>query len=219
MRSASGASICFLYLKSEFVNLQSEIKNNFGKNTSFFWSYFSIIYHLFSFLIFLKYDKIAQNYFWLYFWVIQSKNFKFYNYSMNDNQFKYTNSVVVFPLFFVVILWSVFWLQIKYDFDFYQNGILPRTISGLQGVVLSPFIHADIQHLYNNSIPLFILLAVLRFFYQKQFLSVLGYGILFSGIITWIIGRDNYHIGASGLIYVLVSFIFLRESKLNIIVW
>jgi membrane associated rhomboid family serine protease len=129
---------------------------------------------------------------------------------MNDNQFKYTNSVIGFPLFFVVILWSDFWLQIKYDFDFYQNGILPRTFSGLQGVVLSPFIHADLQHLYNNSIPLFILLAALRFFYHKQFIPVLGYGILFSGIITWVIGRDNYHIGASSLIYVLVSFIFFK---------
>ncbi len=129
---------------------------------------------------------------------------------MNDNQFKYSNSVIALPLFFVLLLWFVFWLQIKYDFDFYQNGILPRTFSGLQGVILSPFIHSDIQHLYNNSIPLLILLGVLHFFYAKQSKLVIIYGILFSGLITWIIGRENYHIGASGLIYVLVSFIFFK---------
>ena len=129
---------------------------------------------------------------------------------MNDNQFKYTNAVIVFPLFFVVIVWFVFWLQIKYDFDFDQNGIFPRTFSGLQGVLFSPFIHADIQHVYNNSVPLLILVAALRFFYPKQSLAVMGFGILFSGFITWLIGRPSYHIGASGFIYVLVSFIFFK---------
>jgi membrane associated rhomboid family serine protease len=129
---------------------------------------------------------------------------------MDDNQFKYSNSVIALPLFFVWILWFVYWLQIKFDFDFDENGILPRTFSGLQGIIYSPFIHADINHLYNNSIPLLILLAALRFFYSKQSFAVIGYGILFSGFITWVIGRENYHIGASGLIYVLVSFIFFK---------
>jgi hypothetical protein len=55
-----------------------------------------------------------------------------------------------------------------------------------------------------------VLLAVLRYFYAKQSMAVIGYGILLSGLITWIIGRDSYHIGASGLIYVLVSFIFFK---------
>lgn len=127
-----------------------------------------------------------------------------------DNQFKYSNSVLGLPLFFVLSLWFIFWLQIKYDFDFIENGIFPRTFSGLQGIVFSPFIHSNIEHLYNNSIPLLILLAALRFFYPKQTAAVIGYGILFSGLITWIIGRDNYHIGASGLVYVLVSFIFFK---------
>ena len=129
---------------------------------------------------------------------------------MNDNHFKYSNSVIALPLFFVLFLWFVYWLQIKFDFDFFENGIFPRTISGLQGVIFSPFIHSDLEHLYNNSIPLLILLAALRYFYSRQTFEVIGYGILFSGIITWVIGRDSYHIGASSLIYVLVSFIFFK---------
>ena len=129
---------------------------------------------------------------------------------MNDNHFKYSNSVIALPLFFVWFLWFIYWLQIKFDFDFFEHGILPRTVSGLQGVVFSPFIHSDLEHLYNNSIPLLILLAALRYFYPKQTVAVIGYGIVFSGLITWIIGRNNYHIGASSLIYVLVSFIFFK---------
>jgi len=129
---------------------------------------------------------------------------------MNDNHFKYSNAVIALPLFFVLSLWFVYWLQIKFDFDFFEHGIYPRTISGLQGVILSPFIHSDLQHLYNNSIPLLVLLAALRYFYAKQTVPIIAYGVLISGIITWIIGRENYHIGASGLIYVLVSYIFFK---------
>jgi membrane associated rhomboid family serine protease len=127
-----------------------------------------------------------------------------------DNHFKFTNSVVGVPLFFVLFLWFVYWMEIRFGFDFDKNGIFPRTFSGLQGVFFSPFIHSDLKHLYNNSMPLLVLLAALQFFYAKQSYAVIGYGILFSGILTWVIGRSSYHIGASGLIYVLVSFIFIK---------
>ena len=149
---------------------------------------------------------------------------KFLNTNENTNQtlfmekhFKFTTSVIALPLFFVVFLWFVFWLEIRFGFDFIENGIYPRTFSGLQGVLFSPFIHADVEHLYNNSIPLLILLAALQFFYAEQAMKVIGYGIVVSGCITWIIGRDNYHIGASSLIYVLFSFVFFKglQTKYN----
>lgn len=129
---------------------------------------------------------------------------------MNDNHFKYSNSVIGLPLFFVWFLWFIYWIEIKFDFDFVENGIFPRTFYGFQGIIFSPFIHADIEHLYNNSIPILVLLGALRYFYAKQSMAVIGYGILLSGLITWVIGRSNYHIGASSLIYVLVSFIFFK---------
>ncbi|AWK03078.1 rhomboid family intramembrane serine protease [Flavobacterium crocinum] len=129
---------------------------------------------------------------------------------MNDTNFKFSNSVIGLPLFFVLLLWIIYWLQIRFDFDFYQYGIYPRDLTGLRGVLFSPFIHENLEHLYNNSIPLVILLAAIQFFYPKQTFGVINYGILLSGLITWIIGRENYHIGASGLIYVLVSFIFFK---------
>lgn len=129
---------------------------------------------------------------------------------MNDNHFKYSTAVIGLPVIFVLVLWIIYWMQIRFDFDFYQYGIYPRDFLGLQGVLLSPFIHESLNHLYNNSIPLLVLLAALQYFYPKQSGGVLLYGILFSGLITWIIGRENYHIGASGLIYVLISFIFFK---------
>jgi len=87
---------------------------------------------------------------------------------------------------------------------------LPRTFSGLRGIIFSPFLHADLKHIASNSLPLFILSTALIYFYRDLSLKVLVYGVLFSGVLIWIIGRPSYHIGASSLIYVLVSFIFLK---------
>lgn len=132
---------------------------------------------------------------------------------MKETNFKFSTSVLAWPLYSVLVIWLVFTLEIIFPGDFSHFGILPRTVSGLKGIVLSPFLHGDIKHLFNNSIPLFLLLAALRFFYRNQSLQVLLLGILLSGFGTWIIGRESYHIGASGLIYVLVSFIFFKGIK------
>lgn len=84
---------------------------------------------------------------------------------------------------------------------------------GLRGIIFSPFLHGSMEHLYNNSIPIFLLVAALRYFYREHFFKIMGYGILLSGLLTWIIARDSYHIGISGLIYVLVSFIFFKGIR------
>lgn len=127
-----------------------------------------------------------------------------------SDQFKYTPAVVLVPFFLLLTLWLSFWAEVKFNFDFSDFGIYPRALSGLRGIVLSPFIHGNAEHLYNNSIPLMVLTAALVYFYRNLSLKVLVYGVLMSGLITWVIGRESYHIGASGLIYVLVSFIFFK---------
>lgn len=132
---------------------------------------------------------------------------------MNDSEFKFSASVILLPFVFVLTLWIAFWADMRFNLDLGQWGIYPRTFSGLRGIFLSPFIHGNMEHLYNNSIPLLILLAALRYFYREQSLAVIGYGVLLSGFITWVIGRESYHIGASGLIYVLTAFIFFKGIR------
>jgi membrane associated rhomboid family serine protease len=129
---------------------------------------------------------------------------------MKEPDFKFSTSVVAWPLYFVLLLWVVFWIEVKFGFRFVSYGIYPREVLGLRGVFLSPFIHGDLEHLYNNSIPLLMLMAALRFFYRDHALKVIVFGIIGSGLLTWIIARESYHIGASGLVYVLVSFIFFK---------
>lgn len=124
--------------------------------------------------------------------------------------FQYSTGVIAYPICFVLLIWLVFWFEVRFGFNFKVYGVLPRSLTGLRGVVLSPFIHGDIQHLYHNTIPLFVLSAAMFYFYRPIVWRVLGYGIVLSGVLTWCIGRPSYHIGASGLIYVLVSFIFFK---------
>ena len=122
--------------------------------------------------------------------------------------FKFTNAVVVAPLAAILLIWTVFWLELRFHINLNEFGVYPRTLKGLRGVLFSPFIHGSIEHLYNNTIPLAILTASLFYFYNKISIKVLLLGILISGLLTWLIGRPSYHIGASGLIYVLASFVF-----------
>jgi len=126
------------------------------------------------------------------------------------NYFKFTNSVLLAPLLAVLAIWTIYWFELRLGTNFNEYGVYPQTLTGLRGVILSPFIHGSLEHLYNNTIPLAVLTAVLFYFYRKSAITVLILGILISGLITWAIGRPSYHIGASGLIYVLVSFIFFK---------
>lgn len=110
----------------------------------------------------------------------------------------------------ILSIWTVFWFEVKFHVNLNEYGIYPRTFKGLRGILFSPFLHGSLEHLYNNSLPLIILSAALAYFYRNATLKVLLIGILLSGFITWCIGRPSYHIGASGLIYVLASFIFFK---------
>lgn len=129
------------------------------------------------------------------------------NLQEEHKQFKFSPVVIGFPLYFVLALWIVYWVEVNYNLYFNKYGIYPRTITGLRGIVFSPFIHSGLKHLFNNSVPLFILLTALFYFYRKIAYKVLLYGILLSGLLTWVIAREANHIGASGIVYLLFSFI------------
>lgn len=100
-----------------------------------------------------------------------------------------------------------------YDFNFHLNlykfGVLPRNLSGLIGVLTSPFIHstANYSHILNNSIPMFVLTWLLFYSYRTVASKVFIFIYLFTGIVVWMLGRETYHVGMSGVIYGLTSFL------------
>ncbi|MBT8209583.1 MAG: rhomboid family intramembrane serine protease [Eudoraea sp.] len=127
-----------------------------------------------------------------------------------DRYFKFTPGVLLVPMIALLVIWTVFWIEVRFRINLNDLGIYPRTTKGLKGILFSPFIHGSLSHLYNNSIPIVILTAALIYFYRKIAWKVLLIGTLSAGILTWLIGRPSFHIGASGLIYVLASFIFFK---------
>jgi membrane associated rhomboid family serine protease len=127
-----------------------------------------------------------------------------------EHYFRFTNKVLLVPLAIVLLIWTVFFIEVRFGLNLNTYGIYPRTLPGLQGVLFSPFIHGSLAHLFNNTLPLAILGAALLYFYQDIAFRVLLWGFFMTGIITWAIGRPSYHIGASGIIYLLASFIFFK---------
>ncbi len=124
--------------------------------------------------------------------------------------FKFSNAVLVAPILAVLIIWTVFWLELHFGVNLNTLGVYPRTASGLKGVFFGPLIHGSLSHLYHNTIPLAVLTASLFYFYHRVALRVLLLGILLSGVFVWAVGRPSYHIGASGIIYLLASFVFFK---------
>ena len=115
---------------------------------------------------------------------------------------------MIIPGIFVFLMWLVKIVEVLFDIDLTRFGIYPLTVQGLPGILLSPFIHADFTHLFSNSVPLFFLSLALFYFYSEVALKVLIWTYFLTGLLVWIAGREAWHIGASGVIYGLASFLF-----------
>jgi membrane associated rhomboid family serine protease len=115
---------------------------------------------------------------------------------------------IIIPGIFIFFMWLVKIVEVLFDLDFSAFGIYPLTVRGLPGIIFSPFIHADFNHLFNNSLPLFFLSIALFYFYSEVALKVFILTFFLTGLLVWIAGRDAWHIGASGLVYGLTSFLF-----------
>jgi len=122
----------------------------------------------------------------------------------------YSSDIILYPLLFVILIWIAFWVELRFDFKFTRWGIYPMKAEGLKGIIFAPFIHGSLKHLFNNSIPLFALSAALFFFYRNVRWKVLLWGTLLTGLLTWVIARPAMHIGASGVVYMLVAFLFFK---------
>lgn len=127
---------------------------------------------------------------------------------MNAEKKRFLNSIVI-PVSIIIIIWLVKFIEYMLNTHFDFLGIYPQKIEGLTGILFAPFIHADIKHLYANSIPLFILSTALFYFYREIGFRIFIYIYLTTNIWVWIIARPAWHIGASGIIYGLAAFIFV----------
>ncbi|MEI6277307.1 MAG: rhomboid family intramembrane serine protease [Prolixibacteraceae bacterium] len=112
-------------------------------------------------------------------------------------------------VFLIIVLWLIKLVEFEYELDLSGWGLIPRDLGGLRGILFSPLIHSNFDHLSANTVPLFVLTFSLFFFYRKSSYSIFLLIYLFSGIFVWLGGREAIHIGASGMIYGLAGFLFL----------
>lgn len=110
---------------------------------------------------------------------------------------------------FVAIIWLVKCVEYLFEVDFSSFGNYPRTLEGSVGILFSPLIHGDIYHLFSNTVPFIMLGLGLFYFYHRIAITVFILIYLITGLWVWIAGREAYHIGASGLVYGILSFLMI----------
>jgi len=122
------------------------------------------------------------------------------------------------PLILLSLMWLIQLIQYFGHVDLTFLGLYPRTLSGLTGILFAPFIHAGFFHLINNTLPFLIMAYVIKSAYPDIARRVFLLIYLLTGIWVWVAARSAYHIGASGIIYGMISFLLMmgllrREKK------
>ena len=111
----------------------------------------------------------------------------------------------------VLAMALVFLYDYYFHLNLYKFGVFPRKSEGLLGILTSPFIHSTVNfsHLLNNSLPMFVLTWLLFYSYRTVAAKVFIFIYVATGILVWLFGRESYHIGMSGVIYGLTSFLIV----------
>ncbi|MDX1913796.1 MAG: rhomboid family intramembrane serine protease [Saprospiraceae bacterium] len=126
-----------------------------------------------------------------------------------------------FPLAAVALIWGVHFWQVLDNFDPGAYGVMSRRAWGLRGIVTGPLVHGSWRHLISNTVPLFVLAFMSLYFYRKVAMRAFWLIYFLTGAAVWLFARPVSHIGASGVVYGLVSFIFwngiFRRSLRSII--
>ena len=124
----------------------------------------------------------------------------------------------------LAIMWTIEILDTAILSDRLQgNGILPRRISGLDGVLWSPFLHAGFPHLISNSIPFGVLSLLILTGGRARYIKASALIIVIGGLLVWAfaIGSNENHIGASGWVFGMLGFLLaaavLEKRPLSIL--
>jgi membrane associated rhomboid family serine protease len=108
---------------------------------------------------------------------------------------------------FVSLLWLI--PLLGWGLELERFGVRPRQWIGLPGILVAPLLHADFVHLVANTLPVLVLGTAMLQLYPSAALRVLPAIYLGPGLAVWLFARDGVHVGASGLVYGLVSYIFV----------
>ncbi len=117
---------------------------------------------------------------------------------------------VKIALCFVALIWVIQLLNWGLDLELGRFGVRPRELDGLPGILFAPLLHGGFAHLIANSLPLLVLGAGMLYLYPSSALKVIPAVYLGPGLAVWLFAQaSSVHVGASGLVYGLFSYIFV----------
>ena len=108
----------------------------------------------------------------------------------------------------LAVLWTVHLVNFLLAYNLNRFGVLPRDLGGLTGILAGPLLHSGFLHLFNNSVPLVVLTTGMLYVYPNASARSLPMIYVGSGLAVWLLGRTSVHIGASGVIYGMLAFVF-----------
>ena len=111
----------------------------------------------------------------------------------------------------VALIWAI---EIV-DYLIFQGGldvfgILPRTLIGLRGIPLAPFLHGGFTHVAMNTMPFIVLGWFILLRGKQQFYFVSAIAALVSGMGTWLFGSPGFHIGLSGVVFGYLGYLIFK---------
>ncbi len=123
-------------------------------------------------------------------------------------------------LLLLALVWLVEAVNLLFGHGFASWGILPRSLTGLVGIPLAPFIHGSLWHALSNTVPLLVLGGLTLTIGERRFWLTTLAIIVLSGLLVWLFARGAYHVGASGLVFgyfgVLVSRALIERKIISI---
>src|SRR5437868_2332507 len=99
-----------------------------------------------------------------------------------------------FPLLFTALIWLIEFGAHISGVRLFHLGILPRTSEGLIGIITSPFIHGDLDHILSNTAPLLIVGTGVIYFYKELAYRVIALIWIMTGSWVWMFARPEWHI-------------------------
>jgi len=109
----------------------------------------------------------------------------------------------------IILLWIIKGVEVVFAWDLNVYGIYPKEMANLVGIAFAPMIHGSFEHLFSNTMALFVLAIALFYKYPKSARYVFLIIYFGSGIGVWLFAREAYHYGASGLTHGMMFFLFL----------
>jgi membrane associated rhomboid family serine protease len=111
----------------------------------------------------------------------------------------------------VAILWVVEIVNALDSYRLDNDGIVPRSVAHLDGIVFAPFLHASFGHLLSNTVPFVILGAAIALAGARRLLFVSLIAALVSGAGTWLTAPGGtVTVGASGVVFGYATYLISR---------